>query len=685
MMSIQSHHAQRHTIVTTQPTNAPTSAPTLEDVVEYLCSDTCLPRLPGTPGGLAAQRFVEEAFADLGLVPAGEDGYLQPIPDIGGANVIGMIPGASPRSIVIGAHFDACAIDGGVNPGASDNAASVAAMLDVARGLLAGDPLARTVVFAGFDAEEPPYFQQHTMGSRHFVAHPTIDLGTVDLMICLDMVGHAIGDGTDPDIAASMIVFGSEKSPEVTRAMDAVAPVDGLVIRRMDIDLRDQTSDYAGFQDAGIPFLFYNTLRNEHYHATTDTPDTLDYGKLDALVTHLVALVRAVAAAPPAPFTYDPDARIDAESVAAVRALLPTLPATSRFASSAAGLLDGLEERAADGLAERDHLLLRRLFLAIEDGLLDARMWATVELSTQPPARQDLMTDELRTLITEAVARPGNVVVVTGAGVSAESGIRTYRGTNGLWTTDGQEAMMMATAAFFLEHPRESWAWYLARRTEARAAEPNAAHHAIAEMGRILEGRFMLIAQNIDRLHPRAGSRPEEMIELHGHIEGMRCMDGCVGVVQIPDTFDGWGPDDELTDDHVTLLVCPGCGAFTRPHVLWFDEFYDEEHYGFATAQRAVAHATLCITAGTSGGVPVAQRLAGIAERAGASLIDINTRDNPLRRLAVRRGGFIEAPATEAMRVIADVVADAIRPSSRDGVRSRSRPRRHREIASGPG
>ena len=110
------------------------------------------------------------------------------------------------------------------------------------------------------------------------------------------------------------------------------------------------------------------------------------------------------------------------------------------------------------------------------------------------------LSDEVRSLIIEAVNRPGNVVIITGAGVSAESGIPIYRGAKGLWTEEGGEAMMKATGGFFVQHPRESWAWYLARRTEARAAEPNAAHLAIAEMGRHLEGRFTLIAQNIDRI-----------------------------------------------------------------------------------------------------------------------------------------------------------------------------------------
>jgi NAD-dependent deacetylase len=175
----------------------------------------------------------------------------------------------------------------------------------------------------------------------------------------------------------------------------------------------------------------------------------------------------------------------------------------------------------------------------------------------------------------------------------------------------------------------------------------------------MLGSRFMLIAQNIDRLHRRAGSPPDGMIELHGHLEGMRCGGGRPGVWPIPEAFDGWTENDELADDHLELLVCPRCGSFARPHVLWFDEFYDEENYGFASAQHAVANASLCITAGTSGGVPVAERLAGIAERAGATLIDVNTRDNRLRQLAVRHGGFIEGRASLAMQTIAYTIAQA--------------------------
>ncbi|MEZ5175424.1 MAG: NAD-dependent deacetylase [Acidimicrobiia bacterium] len=266
------------------------------------------------------------------------------------------------------------------------------------------------------------------------------------------------------------------------------------------------------------------------------------------------------------------------------------------------------------------------------------------------------LDEEVDAAIAWGLRKGGRVVVVTGAGVSAESGIPVYRGENGIWTEGGVESMQMATASFFVEHPRESWEWNLSKRTEIRVAQPNAAHIAIADIGRLLVGRFMLIGQNVDRLHLRAGNRPEETVELHGHLEGMRCRGRCQGVFPIPAALDDWGRTDRLTDAQFALLACPLCGGPSRPHVLWFDEFYDEASYGFATAQRAAAEASLCITAGTSGGVPIAGRLAGIAARAGASLIDVNTADNPLRQLAIRHGGYIEAAATEALPALAAAI-----------------------------
>jgi NAD-dependent deacetylase len=160
-----------------------------------------------------------------------------------------------------------------------------------------------------------------------------------------------------------------------------------------------------------------------------------------------------------------------------------------------------------------------------------------------------------------------------------------------------------------------------------------------------------LVTQNIDRLHIRAGNTPARTIEVHGHLDGMRCTAGCPGVLPIPSGFDDWTDEDRIGQRHRELLMCPDCGFATRPHVLWFDEFYDEANYRMKSAGQAAAHASLCITIGTSGVVPLAPRIAGIAARAGAVLIDVNPDDNELRQLALSTpsGAALAAPACDAV------------------------------------
>jgi NAD-dependent deacetylase len=276
---------------------------------------------------------------------------------------------------------------------------------------------------------------------------------------------------------------------------------------------------------------------------------------------------------------------------------------------------------------------------------------------------------DIRQAVNQRIDEGGNVVVITGAGVSAESGLRTYRGDGGLWTDDGASAMTRATAAYFVRYPERSWTWHLARRAEMRRARPNAAHHALADFDRLLGDRFMLITQNIDRLHIKAGNPSERTVEIHGHIEGMRCSGDCEGVIPIPDVFDDWTEDHSIEGDSLELLTCPNCGLVTRPHVLWFDEFYDEATTGILTAQRAAATTSVCITVGTSGGVPIAERLAGIAWRAGATLIDVNPDDNRLRRHAVWRGGVgVSSAASEALPEILNWISDGAPSDARPGV-----------------
>jgi NAD-dependent deacetylase len=273
-----------------------------------------------------------------------------------------------------------------------------------------------------------------------------------------------------------------------------------------------------------------------------------------------------------------------------------------------------------------------------------------------------LLDEKTTEAIHAGMASGGNVVFITGAGVSAESGIRTYRGDDGLWTTDGTAAMSRATLTYFSRYPERSWRWHLDRRAEVLHAEPNEAHVAIGRLESVPGDRFSLITQNVDRLHIRAGNTEQRTIEVHGHYGGMRCTAGCPGVVAIPSELDAW-PDRLDWTEARDLLKCPGCGFATRPHVLWFDEFYDEANYRIKTAESRAARASLCITVGTSGGVPVAARLAGIAARAGAILIDVNPADSALRRLALRTpgGAAVSAPASAAIPPVAGAVTSQLR------------------------
>ena len=273
------------------------------------------------------------------------------------------------------------------------------------------------------------------------------------------------------------------------------------------------------------------------------------------------------------------------------------------------------------------------------------------------------MTLDARTIeaIHAGVSGAGVVVFITGAGISAESGIRTYRGDDGLWTTDGAAAMSRSTLAYFTRYPERSWQWHLDRRAEVLNAEPNAAHDSVARLEETLGDGFALITQNVDRLHIRAGNTERRTLEIHGHFGGMRCTAGCTGIIPLPTEVDTWTAESKWLD-YRDLLECPQCGFATRPHVLWFDEFYDETHFRIKTAGSRVARASLCITVGNSGGVPAAARLAGIAAKAGAALVDVNPADGDLRQLALRspRGSSVAAPAAQALPEIAACIESAV-------------------------
>lgn len=198
------------------------------------------------------------------------------------------------------------------------------------------------------------------------------------------------------------------------------------------------------------------------------------------------------------------------------------------------------------------------------------------------------------------------VVVLTGAGISAESGIQTFRGADGLW--EGHRVEDVATPEAFLRNPDLVYRFYNERRRALLSPDiaPNAAHQALVRLEDALGDDFLLVTQNIDDLHQRAGSR--RVLPMHGELRTARC-DGC-------DHVSPW--DDDFDHRH----QCPHCGLTgeLRPHVVWFGEMplYMDE------IQNALLQADVFAAIGTSGNVYPAAGFGALARHGGAETIEIN-------------------------------------------------------------
>lgn len=252
-----------------------------------------------------------------------------------------------------------------------------------------------------------------------------------------------------------------------------------------------------------------------------------------------------------------------------------------------------------------------------------------------------------------------SVVVLTGAGISAESGIPTFRGSEGYWRVGSRNyrPMELATAAAFARMPDDVWGWYLYRRAVCRAAAPNRAHLALAELEGRLDDRFLLVTQNVDGLHLRAGSSARRIYQIHGNIDYMRCTRECtLALVPIPDALGTiWEKGRIPGPAEKAHLVCSRCGAPSRPHVLWFDEYYDEERFRFESSLRAVDRAAELVVIGTSGATNLPTQMCNRAAQRGARLIVVDTEPTSFSALAESGSGeFLHGAATEIVPALCE-------------------------------
>lgn len=196
------------------------------------------------------------------------------------------------------------------------------------------------------------------------------------------------------------------------------------------------------------------------------------------------------------------------------------------------------------------------------------------------------------------------VSVLTGAGVSAESGVPTFRDPGGIWEKFRPE--QLANFEAFMNDPDFVWSWYQHRREIMRDVKPNPGHYALAEMEKIFP-EFNLITQNIDNLHFRAGSK--NVTELHGNIERNFCIK-CRTFV------------DEVDVKEKKVLKCAECGGLIRPDVVWFGEMLPRKALGFA--EDRASNSDVFLSIGTSAEVYPAAMLPVIAKRSGAYAAEIN-------------------------------------------------------------
>lgn len=208
---------------------------------------------------------------------------------------------------------------------------------------------------------------------------------------------------------------------------------------------------------------------------------------------------------------------------------------------------------------------------------------------------------------------PHRIVVLTGAGISAESGIRTFRASDGLWEEHRIEDV--ATPEGFARDPALVQRFYNARRAQLRdpALRPNAAHEALARLEREYGGEVLVVTQNVDDLHERAGSR--NLIHMHGELLSMFCTRS--------------GERFRIAGDITAELRCECCGATgtLRPDIVWFGEM----PYRMDAIERALARCSLFLSIGTSGNVYPAAGFVAAARQAGAHAIELNLEPSLVR------------------------------------------------------
>jgi NAD-dependent deacetylase len=239
------------------------------------------------------------------------------------------------------------------------------------------------------------------------------------------------------------------------------------------------------------------------------------------------------------------------------------------------------------------------------------------------------------------------ILVITGAGVSAESGIPTFRGKDGYWRN--LDPAKLATPEAFARDPQLVWDWYRERRQRIRNARPNAAHKAIVQLALKAE-EFLLVTQNVDDLHARAGLPAGKIVQIHGDIFATRCSHCDFSRREHPASL-GCGAAGEQNNEDVHLPRCPECDAIVRPGVVWFGEQLPWREVQRVENYLARGPCDCVIIAGTTATFGYIVDWALRAGLNNGQLIEVNPEETPLSQFATKR---VSEPASIALPRIVD-------------------------------
>lgn len=237
--------------------------------------------------------------------------------------------------------------------------------------------------------------------------------------------------------------------------------------------------------------------------------------------------------------------------------------------------------------------------------------------------------------IMDSLKRPPTITAIVGAGASVASGLKTFRGEDGLYK--GVQPEDLASVQGFRKDPKLVWSWYKWRISGVFIAKPNSIHYSLVE----LETAGLLdkvITQNVDGLHRRAGQSEEKLIEIHGNIINTHCLDNC-------------GRKTTLDSVPEQIPILCSCGSYQRPAVVWFGEQLDSED--IRKSERALQRSDIILTIGTSGMVTPVATMPYIAKQHGAFLIDFNINTTPISHISDL---FLQGGAEETVPQIVDYI-----------------------------